>query len=190
MRYGRAGDKAFSWDRILWRTGFGDDRRGATKAYQFESTGEPATRTETLRAHERGGKLPMSHTNAVEQSGGSIPPHPPADTAIHLPNAEIEKECTIAVRWLANILAKKSAGGNRLVHQPGSGATLADRLKTATKVQVPYRVRYQGLRAVPTDRFVYLDVNNPLKGSFGEILAGNVKGALKWRCENLSPAVQ
>lgn len=192
VRYGSAGDKAFSWNTILWRTGFGDDRAAKSKTYQFKPGGPGgAAQNSTLVVHQRGGKLPMSHTEAVKQSELALPAHPPANTAVYLPNAEMDKECTIVVRWLANILNKASSSFTLTVNKTGAGDSLVERLRTATTVQVTYTVKFTGRQAVPTAQFSYLNLTTPPpRGSFAEAISQKVHGALGFRCSKLVMCAQ
>lgn len=174
VKYG-TGDKEFSWENILWRSGFGRYGQSETKTYTFSDNVN-----ETLKVHQRGGKLPMSNTDAVEQSQSAIPPAvPPANTAVYFPNSEMDKECTIVVRWLANFLNAVFKGGTRQVQ---AGATAEERIRSTATRSVNFSVAFQGLKAVPGNQFSYLNINSSCDDRTHEgILRQRIQGALRER---------
>lgn len=189
VRYGGKQDKNFSWDKILWRTGFGSARDELTKSYVYaEGIGT------SQRGHERGGKLPMSNTSAVEQSQLAIPAHPPANTQFYFSNAEQEKEGTIMVRWLQHKLNSDHGRdfSTRSVAIPNVGATFAERARPQQTRPLSWMVTYTGLNLVSAPRFSYININQPPVGDdfYKKHFYESVRSALKWRNDCLEKPVR
>ncbi len=177
VTYG-ASNRDFSWENILWRTAFGRDARAPTKTYRFEGGNAQ------LEPHQRGGKLPMSNTGASEQSRATIPPHPVDGATILMPNAEMEKEGSIVVRWLQHILNRNKAAGLVAGVLPPN----------ATPVQIVRgppmlntRFSYTGLKAAPEGEISYLKLDvAPKAGSAEFFIVSSIRSAIDFRCKNFT----
>jgi hypothetical protein len=161
--YGSQG-KAFKWDGVLWRNDY--DTVDKKKSYVFEG-GSAA-----LESHERGGKLPMSNTGASEQSDQPIPKTPPDGNAFHLPNAEMDKEASILVRWLMHYLNGRY--GNKWIEGEVSTGGGWGQPKVVSE-QYRYQLAFEGVGAGGQN---YLTAG---KGRYDGIVIKVVEDAIKVR---------
>jgi hypothetical protein len=173
--YGRK-DRKLTWDNVLWRDSFGATGAAAEKTYDT-SSGQ-----QTLKPHERGGKLPMSHTGASEQSRGM--PTPPVDNAdVLFPNSELEKEGSLIVRWLQHYLGAQNKGfkNTNVVIPPGPTASFAERANPKTR-PARYMVTFEGLQHGGGRNFTYLDIAKANRmNPFETVIADEIRNALKLR---------
>jgi hypothetical protein len=129
VKYGKAATKELDFSKLLK---FGGSQGGKTATYTYSSPDGPREvkvggdggQAGTVR----GGKLPMSHLNAMDQyqkslAGGfeykdkykayakqsdlNLKAPDSAGVAYHFPNELLEKECTVVLRWLLAYFAKK-----------------------------------------------------------------------------------
>jgi len=182
VTYG-ASNRDFSWQTILWRTAFGRDAQAPTKTYRFEEGNQQ------LEPHQRGGKLPMSNTDASEQSRATIPPHPVDGASILMPNSEMDKEGSIVVRWLQHVLNRNKAAGQVAGVLPPN-ATPVQIVKGPPMLATQYS--YTGLKAAPDGNIPYLKLDvAPKPGSAEYFIVASIRNALDYRCKNLSlPAMR
>jgi len=168
--------KTFSWDSVLWRDDFG----GADQKQYTFSTG-----VSNLEAHQRGGKLPMSHTFAARDGEAALPAPPSTGLPVLYTNAEQEKEATIVIRWL--MLALRRAvpqhvvGGARAL---GTGAGWGP--NAAKAPDVTYDLAYDGLQQGGGPGFQYWDAATGnasfpalVKSKIGEVLRSRNTGFAK-----------
>lgn len=174
-------ERKLTWDNVLWRDGFGTTGADKEKTYTL------AEGDKTLKAHERGGKLPMSHTGASEQSKVVLPAPPVPDTDVLYPNAELEKEASLVVRWLQHYLnaQNKTFGKASIALRPGPTASFAERASPKTRAAT-YAATFEGLQHGGVG-CRYLDISKPDKfNPYETVLADQIKAALKLRHDSLS----
>lgn len=123
VKYGRQQDKELDFTKLLV---FGGERRDKSSTYTY-SSGSVAVGEKGEKGTVRGGKLPMSHLNAMQHyetssesnidynkgfgklaklSGLNLRAPDTPNTAYHFPNPLLEKECTVLLRWLIARFAK------------------------------------------------------------------------------------
>lgn len=116
VKYGQAGVKELDFNKLLK---FDGGNTGKTKTYTY-SSGSVTVGKNGESGTVRGGKLPMSQLNAMQQyqdtaegfeykkkfdayaKQSSLNLQQPASAGVgyHFTNALLEKECTVALRWL------------------------------------------------------------------------------------------
>lgn len=176
VTYGSS-NRDFSWQNILWRTAFGREGNAKTKVYRFESGNKD------LSPHERGGKLPMSNTDASEQSRATIPAHPVNGATILMPNSEMEKEGSILVRWLQHYLNKENAKHTAVESKLGLGNTMAEKEKNRTTTTTQTSFVYTGLKAAPPNT-AYASLDAKGTGSI-PFAVKQIRDAINLRCWGL-----
>jgi hypothetical protein len=174
--YGRK-ERKLTWDNVLWRDGFGTTAAETEKDYGLEGGAQ------TLKPHERGGKLPMSHTGASDQSKVVLP-SPPVDNAdVIFPNSELEKEASLVVRWLQHYLnaQNKVFRNAQIPIRPGEKATMLERLSPKLRAAT-YGATFEGLQTGGGRNFKYLDISRPERfNPYETVVADEIKKALKLR---------
>lgn len=178
-------ERKLSWDNVLWRDGFGTTAADVEKQYELGGGAQ------TLKPHERGGKLPMSHTGASDQSKVVLP-SPPVDNAdVIFPNSELEKEASIVVRWLQHYLnaQNKVFRSAQISIRPGEKATMLEVLNPKQRAAT-YGATFEGLQSGGGRGFSYLDISRPDRFKpYETVVADEIKKALKLRHDQFTMLV-
>lgn len=132
VKYGSQANKEVDFKKLLK---FDGGNRGKSKQYQYSGTDPVTVGVNAQPGTVRGGKLPMSQKDAMEQYQKSVDKFEykknfdayakqsrlnldaPANggDGYHFSSALLEKECTVVLRWLLAYFAKRP-----LHHQTGS----------------------------------------------------------------------